>query len=401
MSQDLIKGIDLTGRTSVAGDELNQLVDEANPSSDRGFILTTTDVLGVAVVPDPTDTGEDKLERYIWRRVTADTVVLYSWNPSAATNVTYLKWQSATQLAVAPNSLTTSMYQNASVTNDKIASVAASKVTGLASAFPPSGAASGDLTGTYPAPTVAANAITSTKLSSSNSDDNLRAVGNDHVKTQSVVAIGLAGKLSIAGFAAYQTMALNAAGTAFEAITNYFTRLATLGTAFQIPRVNSGATALEWVDSPNIQRLIKAIAATTGTGAFTPSTATPVYNSSGDHLTSLTITPKLTTSLIRVKFTAWVSNSAAGRVTASLFNSTGATDIAVNAAVTTISAVAEGQQIELEYVYAPASVSAITFTINIGTSTGTYGINKGTSTTTLNGVGLSYLTVEEINGTLS
>ncbi len=399
MQQVLNSGIDPTGYTSISGSELKQLVDEAQPVDGIGFNITTEDVAGNPVVPDPTDTGMEKLESFIWRRVTADTVVLYSWNPNAATDVTYLKWQSATQLSIAPNSIVTSMIRNAAVTDEKIASISASKVTGLASAFPPSGAASGDLAGTYPAPTVAANAITSTKLSSSATDDNLRAVGNDHVKTQSLTIIGLAGKISIAGVTALQMLRMNAAATAWEAFYNYFAQLSTIGTAFQVPRVNAGATALEWVDATVIQRVVKTLAATTGTGAIPFDSTAPLYNE-GDHVVSQAFTPKLTTSQVRVRFSCFVSDGAAANVIAALFNSTGATDPAVNVCVAQIVAANSCHTIQFEYIYAPASVSAITFTVNVGTTSGTYSIGKA-SGNTMGGIGLSYLTIEEINGTLS
>ncbi len=94
--------------------------------------------------------------------------------------------------------------------------------------------------------------------------------------------------------------------------------------------------------------------------------------------------------------------SVSANLVAALFNSTGATDPAINAVATQVTVTpANGCfALVIEHVYAPASVSAITFTVNVGTTAGTYSLNKAASVS-LGAIATSFLTIEEINGTLS
>ena len=79
-----------------------------------------------------------------------------------------------TEQQLAPNSVgtpelitaavTTAKIANLAITNALVNDVAWSKITGAPTALPPSGNASGDLTGTYPGPQIAANAVTTAKI---------------------------------------------------------------------------------------------------------------------------------------------------------------------------------------------------------------------------------------------
>jgi microcystin-dependent protein len=91
-TQDIEKGLDLTGLAVVGGTQINQQVDAANPSATIGFNLTTNDTaLNTPQVPDASVTT--KWKRYIWRRNLFDnTVKLYVWIDAVISDATFKKW---------------------------------------------------------------------------------------------------------------------------------------------------------------------------------------------------------------------------------------------------------------------------------------------------------------------
>ena len=160
-TNDLIVGLDPTGFANITGAQLAQLVNSATPESDRGFIIVSTDTGINPNVPDAsTATGTPAWQRYIWLRISAISAIPYVWNPTGAntidpiSQVSMLKWQSVAQSSIGNGVITNKMIADYTIEDAKIVGLSYSKLVGAPIGLLPTGAADGDLTGNYPAPSI-------------------------------------------------------------------------------------------------------------------------------------------------------------------------------------------------------------------------------------------------------
>lgn len=168
-----------------------------------------------------------------------------------------------------------------------------------------------------------------------------------------------------------------------------------IGTAFQIPAVNAGATALAYRNNGVLQTVsTESGVVATGT-TLIPFDDTIPQNTEGDQYMTLAITPLLSTSTLIIDCVLFISHSVADQITAALFQDA---TVGALAAIAQYQSTAAGPNaIFLRHKMTSGTTSATTFKVRAGgNSAGTTTFNGTATARKFGGVAASTIVIYEV-----
>lgn len=388
IQNDMTKGYDFTSASSVTASKLNQLVDQAIPATNRGMIIYTNSAPTAADL-----VNAPRLSRFIWLKSTDNPPTVFTYNTNSST------WESA---GIADGSITLPKLATDSVNSDKIVNASVTGTDIAASTVANANLADNSVTsskiqdGTITSADLLTNTISLNYLTAD-------SVNSAKIVDASIVAADIASRtitsdlISVGGINV-TNMATNAITS--TNITDAAVTVAKLGagSAYQTYRVNAGATAVEWIDSPFLQYSSAQTTNSYDSGANTLAINDTVFTTSlGTEATALnlTVTPKKTGSKLLIKFSGsgYVSPGYIAIVGIFIDGTVASTRHHYNYAPsgnlsTTIVA---------EYQYTTPSTTAVAITVRIASNTSSgFVLNKNTASTSQAGSMFSTLTVTEV-----
>lgn len=188
----------------------------------------------------------------------------------------------------------------------------------------------------------------------------------------------------------------NAANTGWVTLFALATDWGTVGRS--VLTATSDATARDALGMPGGVIIDRAYAEYTTNANLTtviPVDDTVPQNTEGTQVLSVSLTPKSTTSRIRLRFQGFFTVDTNGAsCTAAVFSS--ASSSALRASVTSAPQIGYPSPVLLEHEYVPGTTSALTFSVRVGPQSGTLRLNGGTAARMFGGVAGATLIVEEI-----